>query len=76
MCMFSYIRVSLCVCVCVCACVCACVHVLDCVFGKSENVRTVYKVRKLMHCAAVYMCVKLCLTPFMSASIIYVHSCL
>ena len=38
-------------------CVLACVRVLDCVFGNSENVQTVYKVCKLMYCAIVQMCV-------------------
>ena len=57
--------VCVCMCVCVCACVCVCVHarayvtcVLDCVFGNSENVQTVYKVCKLMYCTIVQMCVK------------------
>ena len=40
-------------------CVRVCVHVLDCVFGNSENVQTVYKVCKLMYCAVVQMCVKI-----------------
>ena len=47
--------------------------VLDC-FGNSENVQTVYKVRKLMYCAIVHMCVKIFLTLFVSSSIICVYS--
>ena len=42
--------------VCVYVCVCACVRVLDCVFGNSEDVQTVYKVCKLMYCAVVQTC--------------------
>ena len=56
MCVFS-VCVCVCVCVRVCACVRACVRLLDCVFGNSENVQTVYKVCKLMYCAVVQMCV-------------------
>ena len=33
-----------------------CVHVLDFVFGNSENVQTVYKVHRLMYCAIVHVC--------------------
>ena len=55
MCVFSYMRVSMCVCVCVCVCACT----TDWVFGSSENVQTVYKVRKLMYCAVMNMCVKI-----------------
>ena len=33
-----------------------CELVLDCVSGNSENVQTVYKVRKLMYCAIVHVC--------------------
>ena len=67
---------SLSVCVCVRACVRACVHVLDCVVSNSENVQTVYKISKLMYWAVVQMFVKIFVTLFMSASIIYVHFCL
>ena len=59
-----------------CVCSCVCVYVLDRVFGNSENVQAVYKVRKLMYCAVVHMCVKILLTLLASASIICVHSCL
>ena len=51
--MFARVYLATCVFLCVCACVC--VHVLDCVFGNSENVQNVYKVRKLMYCAIVHM---------------------
>ena len=36
---------------------CACVHVLDCVFGNSENVQTVYEVCKgnACMCACVHV---------------------
>ena len=37
----------------------ACACVLDCVFGNSENVQTVYKICKLMYCAVVQMCVNI-----------------
>ena len=72
----------MCVCVCVCVrvcvfgCICVCMCVLDCVFGNSDSVQTVCKVRKFMYCAIVQVCVKICLTLFMFASIICVHSCL
>ena len=59
-------------CVCVCVCVCACVYLI--VFGNSENVQTVYKVRKLVT-LFVHTCVKVCLTRFVFTSIILAVNC-
>ena len=56
--------------------VCVSMRVLDCDFDNSENVQTVYKLCKQMSCTIVQICVKIFLTVFVSASIIFVHSCL
>ena len=55
----------------VCFCVFVCMCVFDCVFGNSENVQTVYKVRKLV----TVPCAHVCKSIFDSIHVRFNHLC-